>query len=669
MKTKTRHRSALMVASVLTCMQVSTHAIAQDTSSLSKFERSPAQISENCAAYIATFEKQVASLVSDQSEATYASVFEPFDNHMTQYVDQVLHDYLMQNVHVDELTRKASTDCSLKGFAVLNALNANRPLYDRMSAVNTKGLSESKAFTVDYWKQQFEASGIGKDQSVRDQIKTLNDEISEIGNTFRLNINNAVNEIKVSPERLAGVPQDYLDSHPVDKDGLVTITTAYSDTTPIAKYAHDRELRKEVSMMSRNRAVEENQPVLLKLLEKRYALAQLLGHDNFAETNMIGTMVQTPANVVAFTAKLSAAIQQPVIKEKAQLLAQMQTIYPEAKEVNSWDSSYLANIIREKEYNLDAKAVREYFDYDKVRDGIVALSEELFGLTIKPSDARTWHSSVEPYDVFEGDQQIGRFFLDSHPRSGKFTHAAQFGIRLGKQDDVMPEAALIMNFPKGLMEHGQVETFLHEYGHLMHFIFAGQNDIGYSRYQSESDFGEAPSTMLEEWVWDYATLKEFATNAKGEVIPKSLVEKMNKARYFGQALGVASQLTYTALSFDLYNQNPKGLDLDAFERDIFQRYSPYGFDEGSHMHASFGHLHGYGAKYYTYQWSNSIAEELLSRFKKDGLRNSNTAKEYRQLILAKTGTKPAAELVKEFLGRDFSVDAYAQKLSRGASLD
>lgn len=630
-----------------------------------RFERTPEKITENCAVYMQAFDQKINAMVSDASKASYASVFETFDNTMTGFVDELLHDNLMQNTHTDQAVRKASTDCALKGFSALNALNANRPLYERMSQVSVKGLASDKAYTVNYWKEQFETSGISKDKQTRDKIKTLNDEISRIGTTFGQNITDGVKQIKVTPERLAGVPQDYIDSHPVGDDGLVTITTAYSDTTPISQYAHDGSLRKEVSLMSRSRAVKKNQPVLMALLEKRYQLAKLLGHDNFAVTNMLGTMVREPSKVVEFTDKLSGAIKAPAVKEKAQLFAQMKKLDAQAKEVKSWDSSYLANIVREQEYKLDAKQVREYFDYDKVRDGILSLSEDLFGLSIKPSDSDTWHSSVEAYEVYEGGKLIGSFFLDSHPREGKFTHAAQFGINLGKKGQNLPQAALLMNFPKGLMEHGQVETFLHEYGHLMHFIFAGQNDIGYSRFQSESDFGEAPSTMLEEWVWDYETLKKFATNAKGEVIPENLVKKMNSARYFGQALGVAGQLTFTALSFDLYNRNPKGLDLDVFEKDIFSRYSPYGYDEGTHMHASFGHLNGYGAKYYTYQWSNSIAEELLSRFKSEGLRNKQTASDYRNIVLAKTGTKPAAELVKDFLGRDFTVEAYAKKLSNG----
>lgn len=639
----------------------SSSMVAAETNS---YNRTPSEISNNCTAYMEVFSAAIEKLVGDDSKASYDSVFEPFDNHMVTFADQLLHDYLVQNVHTDEDIRKASTDCSLKGFELLNGLNANRPLYDRMSLVVTDALSAEKAFTVNYWKEQFEQSGIGKDKETRDKIKALNDEIDKISNTFRQNITDAVLSITVEKDRLQGLPEDYLASHPADEKGLVTITTAYSDVRPISKYAHDRELRKEVAMLSRNRAVEENQKELAKLLNKRHELAKMLDHDNFASLNMLGTMVKTPDNVVQFTSKLSNAIEAPVTRERSRLLKKMRAIDPDAKSINSWDSSYLANIVREQEYDLDAKQVREYFDYDKVRDGIISLAEDLFTLSIKPYLGNSWHESTEAYEVYEDEKLIGRFFFDSHPRKGKYTHAAQFGMKMGKKGQSIPQAALLMNFPKGLMEHGQVETFLHEFGHLLHWIFAGQNEIGNSRFQDESDFGEAPSTMLEEWVWDYDTLSSFATNSKGEVIPKQLVKKMNRARYFGQALSVAGQLTYTALSFDIYNRDPVGIDLDAFEKDIFTRYSPYGYDPGSHMHASFGHLAGYGAKYYTYQWSNSIAEELLSRFKKDGLRNTKTANEYRYKILAKTGTKPAAELVKDFLGRDFTVDAYAKRLSK-----
>ncbi|MEW6999452.1 M3 family metallopeptidase [Colwelliaceae bacterium BS250] len=628
------------------------------------YERSPEQITSNCSAYIDNFNAKIHNLTVIKSRPNYQTVMQPFDNYMVEFTDQLLHDYLMQNVHPNEDVRKASTDCTLKGFAIFNGLGMNQGLYSKMSQVSTKGLTSEQTYTVNYWKQQFEASGVGKDEATRKKIKALNDEITVIENTFAQNITDDVRAITVKAERLNGVPEDYLASHPADANGMVTITTSYSDIGPIFKYAHDQALRKDVALMFNNRAYPQNKPVLMDVLNKKYQLAQLLDHDNFAQLNMLGTMMKKPHNVEQFTNKLSAAIKDGVKSEKHRLLARMQKLDGNATSVNSWDSSYISNIVREEDYQLDAKQVREYFDYDKVRDGILTLAEDLFTLDIKPSKEAKWHDTVEAYEVFENNKLIGRFFFDSHPRPGKYTHAAQFGIKLGKKGVEIPEAALLMNFPKGLMEHGQVETFLHEFGHLLHYIFAGQNDIGFSRFQDESDFGEAPSMMLQEWVWDYDTLSKFATNAKGDVIPKALVTKMNKARYFGQALGTARQLTFTAMSLELYNRAPKGIELDQFERDIYKKYSPFELAEDTHPYASFGHLTGYGAKYYTYQWSNSIAEELLSKFKQDGLRNKKTANEYRFKILARTGTETAGELVKDFLGRDFSVDAYAERLSR-----
>lgn len=639
-------------------------ALFSTTTYASNYDRTPEQIAKHCKTYINTFNKQLTNLTTIKSRPTYNNVMEPLDDYLVEFADQLLHDNLMKNVHPKKEIREASTECTLQGFAIFNGLAMNRPLYDKISLVNTSHLSPTKQHTVNYWRKQFEASGIGKDAETRKKIKALNDEISEVSNKFSQNITDDIRSIRVKPERLKGVPQDYIDSHPAGEDGLVTITTSYSDIGPIFKYAHDNTLRKELYLQFNNRAYPTNQTELTDILNKRFKLAQMLNHDNFAQLDMVGTMVETPEKAQAFASKLNNAIITPVKKEKARLLARLQKTEANATKVNAWDASYISNLIRQEDYQLDAKEVREYFDYDKVRDGIVTLAEDLFTIEIKPRKQQSWHTSVESFDVYENNKHIGIFHFDSHPREGKYTHAAQFGLKMGKKDVNVPEAALLMNFPKGLMEHGQVETFLHEFGHLIHYIFAGQNEIGFSRFQDEPDFGEAPSMMLEEWVWDYDTLKAFATNKDGEVIPKKLVKKMNKARYFGQAIGTARQLTFTAFALDLYNQDPKNINLNKFEQDIYKKYSPYELSTDVHPYASFGHLTGYGAKYYTYQWSNSIAEELLSRFKKEGLRNPKTANDYRHKILAVTGTRPASELVKDFLGRDFSVDAYAKKLSK-----
>lgn len=628
------------------------------------YKSSPEQISETCQSYINTFNQRLDQLLVTEAAPSYVNVLEPLDDALLEFLNGGMHDGLMRNVHTDKAVREASTTCFLQAMSVFTGLNMNRPLYQKIIQIDESDLTPEQRFTLNYWKNQFESSGIGEDEATRKEIKALTDEINQIEQIFQQNITDDVRSIQVKASRLTGLPQDYIDSHLADEKGLVTITTSYPDVSPIFKYAHDGALRKEVFIMFDSRAYPQNKDVLKTLLVKREQLARFLAHDNFAQLNMLGTMVKTPENAKAFIEQLSAAISKPVEAEKAQLLERKKKLDPTAVAVNDWEASYLKNLIREEDYLVNAKEIRDYFHYDKVRDGITSLAEDLFSLRIESCDCATWHESVEPYEVYENDKLIGRFFLDSHPREGKYTHAAAFPITMGKESRQIPSAALLMNFPKGMMEHGQVKTFLHEFGHLIHLIFAGQNNIALSPFQSESDFGEAPSTMLEEWVWDYTTLKNFATNSEGIVIPKTLVNKMNRARYFGEATSVAYQLTLTAFSLEIYRQDPQKLNLNAFERKIFQQYVPFPLPESSHPYASFGHLTGYGAKYYTYQWSNAISEELLSKFKLEGLRNTQIANEYRHKVLARTGTQPASELVRDFLGRDFGVKAYADRLSQ-----
>jgi thimet oligopeptidase len=199
----------------------------------------------------------------------------------------------------------------------------------------------------------------------------------------------------------------------------------------------------------------------------------------------------------------------------------------------------------------------------------------------------------------------------------------------------------------------------------MHNLFAGTNQrwMYFSGIKTEWDFVEAPSQMLEEWVWDAETLATFARNDKGEVIPPALVEKMIAARDFGRGMWTKHQLFYAALSLGVYNQNPTDLELDKVMDDIQSKYSPFGYVDDTYFYASFGHLNGYSSIYYTYMWSLVIAADMHSEFVKKGLRNPELAHHYRKMVLEPGGTKDAADLVKNFLGRPYSFDAFAKDLA------
>jgi thimet oligopeptidase len=253
-----------------------------------------------------------------------------------------------------------------------------------------------------------------------------------------------------------------------------------------------------------------------------------------------------------------------------------------------------------------------------------------------------------------------------HPRSEKYKHAAQFNIVNGLAGRQLPEAALVCNFPggepgdAGLMEHDDVVTFFHEFGHLLHNLFAGnQRWMGVAGISTEWDFVEAPSQMLEEWGWDVRVLQTFARHHEtGEPIPAETVERMRRAREFGRGVYVRQQMSYAMLSLRLHDGDPTGVDTTALVRDVQNQYSMFRYVEGTSFHASFGHLDGYSAIYYTYMWSLVIARDLFSQFDARDLMAPGAARRYRESILAAGGSAPAAELVRRFLGRDFSFDAY-----------
>ncbi|RLA01528.1 MAG: tetraacyldisaccharide 4'-kinase, partial [Gammaproteobacteria bacterium] len=600
-----------------------------DAASANPFMVDAATITKRCDDYIGKLKTDLVIITSSREAATFDSVARPFDAMTNDFFNGFFTDYLMKNAHPDTDVRKASDDCTQNAMAIWTKLSLNRPLFERFAAIDTSNSPSEEAYMINYWLTQLKIGGIDRDEETRKKVEEINNAITDISNQFNKNITEDVRSITVASNRLKGLPKDFIDNHPADDKGMVTITTSYSDIGPVFKYAEDDKLRQDLMMVFNNRAYPKNEKILKAMLIKRYELAKLLGHDNFAQLAMQGTMMKSPDRAGKFIASLNTAIKEPVKVEKNRLLSRVRKDEPNARAVNAWQSSYLSNLIRQEEYALDAKEVREYFRYDKVRDGILKLSEDMFTLDIREWDTPTWHEDVEAYQVFENDALIGQFYFDSHPREGKYTHAAQFGVKFGVKGKQVPAGALMMNFPTGLMEHNQVETFLHEFGHLLHYIFAGQSDIGFRRFMSEDDFGEAPSGMLEEWVWDYETLSNFATNEAGEVIPKALVKKMNNARSFGQAMSTARQLKFTALSLSLYDRDPTDLSISKLDEEIAMKYSPFGHVDGTHQYASFGHLAGYSSNYYTYQWSNAIAEELLSRFKKEGLRNKKTANDYR----------------------------------------
>ncbi len=620
------------------------------------------EIADLCTDVLAVADARFEALEKQQDPVTMQNVFGRYDSIIDE-LNKVRHLWHLSAVHPEESIRDAATDCNQRVSAFYDGVELSREFYEIVAAIDKTELPVLERYIVDKTLEEYRRSGVDKDAETREKIRQLKEGITETGIAFLKNIRTDVRYVMAQPEQLRGLPKDYLEKHPVNEDGLIKISTDYPDYFPVMNYSESDELRRSLYIAFSSRGYPENKEILKALIQKRHALANLIGFRTYAELSMNDKMIGSPAKVKDFLGKVATALEGPVKRESEILLAELKKIDPAATEVQVWQKRYLQNRIRQAEYAFDSQEVRQYFQYEKVRDGIFKLTEDLFGVKIRPWVTATWHEEVETYEILEDGKLLGRFYMDNHPRENKYKHAAHWTIRTGIKDKQIPISALAQNFPKGLMSHGDVETFLHEFGHLLHNIFSGEQQwYAVAGMRMERDFVEAPSQMLEEWIWDYQTLKTFAVNAESETIPVSLVDKMNRTRYFGRATGTAGQIYFAQISLNYYNRDPDSFEPEQLIRQLSTRYSPFPYVEGSHFYSNFGHLYGYSSNYYTYQWSLAIATDLFSRFKEEGLRNRQVSQEYRDKILAVGGSKPAAEFVADFLGRPFSPEAYLQEL-------
>ncbi len=616
---------------------------------------------------------QLAKLLSAKGKRTLDNTLVPLDELFRQINMASSQTGLIENVHPDSALRTTSEEISQAISSFVTEVSLNRKVYDAIVALD---VSREDAATQHYVKRvqrDFRLAGVDKDDATRDKIKKLTEELVLVSQEFGRNIREDKRSIKAKPSELEGLPADFIERHPAGDDGLVTLTMEYPDFIPTMTYAKSDALRERLYREYQDRAYPKNLDVLDQLRAKRHAYANLQGFPNYADYITSDKMVGSAANARAFIDRVSAASGDRQMREYQQLVTARQKDVPSAKSVDFWGQGYYSEQVRRSEYDFDSQSVRPYLPYDQVKRGVMDLSARIFGVEFKRvPDAPVWHESVECYELIDGGKVAGRFYLDMHPRDNKYNHAAQFDIRTGIQGRQVPEAALVCNMPggvageAGLCEFDDVETFFHEFGHLLHTMFSSsQRWVGIGGISTEHDFVEAPSQMLEEWLKDYSVLATFAKHHEtGEVIPKALVSQMNRANDFGKGLQVRRQMVYAALSLACYDHDPAGTNTTEMMSDLVKKLQPFPFVEGTHFQCAFGHLDGYSAVYYTYMWSLTIAKDLFAQFDPATLTSPNVAMKYRQKVLAPGGSKPAAELVRDFLGRDFNEVAWKAWLDK-----
>ncbi len=627
----------------------------------------PDVINAKCDRYIDAINQRRETVTSGNGQATEANALVPFDEAVGLMIAGSGEFALYREVLLTPELRDAGGACEVRLSSIASELSLSRPIYDRLSALDASTLDGEASSYLAETLADFERAGVALDDDKRARVQEIQEELASLSTQMARNIAEGVRTVTATPEELAGLPQDFIDSREVGEDGLITLTTAYTDYQPVMTYAENDDLRRRFAMEYAKRAWPENDDVLKQIFTLRAELASILGRPNFATLALEDKMLNDPALVEQLMADTYAAARPAGERDYARSLAVLRQIDPDAEQIERWQTGYISNLTRQQLFDYDSQEARQYFAYNNVRDGVLELTEDLFGVEIRQWDTAVWHPDVEAYEMVDNHEVIGRFYFDNHPRPGKYTHANMIPIYPGIPGEDVPVGALVQNLPKGdhstgLMEHGQVETLLHEFGHMIHGMFGGnQKWLGNNILNIEWDMIEAPSQMLENWVYDYDTLANFAVDARGNTIPRELVEKMNRVRYFNAGLTELRQLGLTAMSLR-WHMDPVPENLGEAGRNLRTQYDLTPAADYDEMQAAFSHLDGYSAYYYTYLWSRVVGADLFTRFEDEGIRNRETADEYRRAILEPGASRPAEELIREFLGRDVTLDAFRADL-------
>lgn len=616
-----------------------------------------------CDTALATAKEHLEALKRLEPTAE-AQILSRYDDATTALSNMGARCGLAREVHPDDAFRLAAEACEQRLEAFNVELAQDRPLYDALARIDASKADPVTAHLLFKTLREFRRAGVDRDEATRAQVKTLNEELVKVGQAFARNIRDDVRTVKLTQAQLKGLPPDWLEGHRPDSDGAVAVTTNTPDLLPVMLYAQDASAREALWRAARLRAYPANVDVLKTLLSKRHQLATLLGYRSWAHYATETRMVRDERAAADFIANGEKATLQRAKADMAVLIERKRRDVPGATAVEPWEQDFYDDRVKNEQYGLDTQALRSYFEYGTVKQGVLDITGRLFGVRFaQVSDAAVWHPTVETYDIYEGQERLGRVHLDMHPRDNKYKHAAQFGLTTGRAGKELPEAVLVCNFPQpgGLLQHSEVETFFHEFGHLLHEIFAGRQPYGgVSGIKTEWDFVEVPSMLLQEWPLDASVLKTFARHHQsGETMPDALIAQLKRAKSFGLGLFERRQFYLAAVSLELHQRAP-GFDAGEVVKELQDRFMPFRREwaPGTHFELSFGHLDGYSATYYTYLWSTVIAKDLLTRFAEKGMLDAPTAQRYRQQVLEAGGSRDAAASVEAFLGRPYNFSAF-----------
>ena len=654
-----------------------------------EFETTPETIKKGVEAAIATANARldaIGKLASNQ--VTFQNTIVALDDLGYQATLTANRVHLLKETHKDEAVRNACADAEkvFQQWAVGLDYRA-----DVFAAVVTLAKAQPELFGEDAkllaeTLRDYRRAGLPLPKEQRQEVERLRKELAGLTTDFQSNVNKAKAPVKFTKADLEGVPESLL-SQPGIKTGadeytlLANVTFQY---TLVMENAKREATRRKLCALRYNLAREQNVGLLQKILELRATIAQKLGYASWADYQIEPKMAKNAATARTFLEKLKDGLQPKFAAElkEFQALKARDTSDP-AAQIQIWDTGYYANVLKKEKYSVDAEQLRDYFPYQRVLDGMFVIYQQLFGIRIEPVEAPwKWVDDLKLFAVTDAatGEPLGLLYMDMFPRDGKYNHFAHFGLIEGKRLPdgryQRPTSALICNFPPpspnrpSLLSHREVETLFHEFGHALHAAVTRANYARFSGTSVPQDFVEAPSQMLEHWVWDKAVLDTFAEHYAhpGQTIPKEVLAKLKEAKLATVATHYRRQLTVGLIDLRLHSEIKPGAGQDsvAIANGVFRDVFLPTPDDTAFV-AYFGHLMGYDAAYYGYAWADAIAADMATVFEKapQGYFDVGVGHRLREEIYAPGSSREVDISIEKFLGRPRSIDPFLKELGLG----
>lgn len=568
-----------------------------------------------------------------------------------------------------------------------NDVRLNPRLFERIRQVHLhhRRLTDEEQRLLDDCYDGFVRSGALLDEQGKKRLRKLTEEASMLSLQFSQNLlkeNKAFTLHITDEQQLDGLPDTAREAaaqtaKEMGKEGWV-FTLDFPSYSPFMTYSTQRDLRKQM-YMERNTVCthnnsENNIDICKRLVNLRREIAQLLGFKTYADYVLKHRMASNVRNVYRLLDDLIDAYRPTAIKERDELI---KMAHKDVEKMMPWDSGFYSHKLQMKRYNLDAEMLRPYFELSKVIEGVFGLANKLYGITFRENkDIPVYHPDVKAYEVFDNDgSYLAVFYADFHPRKGKqggawmTEYQGQWITRKG--ENVRPHVSVVMNLTKptddkpALLTLGEVETFLHEFGHSLHGMFANTRFESLSGTNVWWDFVELPSQFMENYAVEKDFLSTFAFHYKtGEPMPDELIRRIKKSRNFMAASGCLRQVSFGLLDMAYYTQRkPFDDDILSFEKKAWKKAIIGTQLPDTCMTVQFSHIMagGYAAGYYSYKWAEVLDADAFAVFKKHGIFDKQTAQSFRDNILSKGGTEHPMTLYKRFRKGEPTIDALLKR--------